>query len=233
VHEEVTDERRTASSQATLFRGAREPDPRWVLCHRPVVMTGGELSLDMLDLRYDSGANFYEAPAHIKATGGAFIIDDFGRQRLRAQDLVNRWILPLELGHDYLTLSTGQKIQLPFDELVVFSTNCPPEELMDEAGLRRIQYKLHVAPPSPEDYVAIFKRVCDAHDLELSPEVLSYLLEDFHPSTGTPLAGYQPKFIVEHVLARCAFDGVPTELTVERVRDALRNLVLGELSELE
>ena len=233
VHEEVSDARRAATPKGTLFRGAREPDPRWVLCHRPVVMTGGELDLTMLDLRYDSGANFYEAPAHIKATGGAFIIDDFGRQRMRAQDLVNRWILPLELRHDYLTLSTGQKIQLPFDELVVFSTNFPPEELMDEAGLRRIQYKLHVAPPSTEDYVAIFKRVCTAYDLSLSPDVLSYLLEDFHPSTGTPLAGFHPKFIVEHVVARCSFESVPTELTVERVRDALRNLVIGDLPELD
>ena len=227
VHEPVDDTGSLANH--SLFRDSAEPDPRWVRCKRPVVMTGGELTLEMLDLNFDAGANFYEAPAHIKATGGIFIIDDFGRQRMRSMDLVNRWILPLELRHDYLSLSTGQKIQLPFDELVVFSTNFPPEELMDEAGLRRIPYKIEVAPPVADDYVTIFKRVCEAYELTLHPDVLSYLLEDFYPATGSPLAGFHPKFIVEHVVARCRFEGVPAALSVERVYDALRNLVVGAL----
>jgi hypothetical protein len=228
VHEPVA-EAGSSAGGTSLFRDATEPDPRWVRCRRPVVMTGGELTLEMLDLSFDSGANFYEAPAHIKATGGIFIIDDFGRQRMRSMDLVNRWILPLELRHDYLSLSTGQKIQLPFDEFVVFSTNFPPEELMDEAGLRRIPYKIEVAPPAADDYVTIFKRVCEAYELTLHPDVLSYLLEDFYPATGSPLGGFHPKFIVEHVVARCRYEGVPSALSVERVYDALRNLVVGDL----
>lgn len=204
-------------------------DPRWVRCERPVVMTGGELTMEMLDLSFDPVSKTYEAPAHIKAAGGVFIIDDFGRQRVRPRDLVNRWILPLERRVDYLTLHTGKKLQIPFDELIIFSTNFPPTELMDDAGLRRIPYKFQMPAPSPEQYEAIFRQICAAHKLSLPGEVLSYLFDTFYPETGAPLSSAHPKFIVEHVFERCHFEGAPPALTLERVREALLNLVIGDV----
>ncbi len=203
-------------------------DPRWLRCRRPAVLTGGELTIEMLDLSFDSVSKFYEAPAHIKATGGVFIIDDFGRQRVRPRDLLNRWILPLERKIDFLTLHTGKKLRMPFDQLVVFSTNFPPHEIMDDAALRRIEYKIHIPSPQPDDYKAILRRLCEQHELELSDEVLSYVLEQFYPEAGIPLSGSHPRFLIEHVLARCAFEDVPPELSLTRVRDALQNLVVDE-----
>jgi hypothetical protein len=199
-------------------------DPRWVLCQRPVVVTGGELTMELLDFSFDSVSKYYEAPAHIKAIGGVFIIDDFGRQRVRAADLLNRWILPLERGVDYLTLQTGMKLQLPFDELVIFSTNFPPEQLMDDAALRRVPYKLYIAAPTAERFAEIFHRVCEARSLELPDDVLSYTLNAL--SAKTPLGCFQPKLIVEHVIARCNYEGVSPTLTVERAQDAMQNLVI-------
>ena len=201
-------------------------DRRWVKCQRPVVMTGGELTIEMLDLNYDPIAKFYEAPAHIKATGGVFIIDDFGRQRCGTMELLNRWILPLERRIDYMTLHTGMKLELPFDQMVVFSTNFPPQELLDEAALRRLHYKIHVAPPSEEDFGEIYRRVVEAHGLTPFPDVLAYLIEEFYPQTGLTPAGFHPKFIVEHVVARCHFESLPPRLTKDRVKEAVQNLVV-------
>jgi predicted ATPase with chaperone activity len=204
-------------------------DPRWVCCRRPVVITGGELTMEMFDLSYDSVSRYYEAPASNKATGGVFIIDDFGRQRVPAGDILNRWILPLERGFDYLTLRNGKKLRMPFDQLVIFSTNFKPEDLMDEAALRRIQYKFHLPPPTPEAYEDIFRRVCEAHALELPEELLDYLMGVFYPETGAAPSAYHPRFIVEHVIASCDFEKVPMRLTHELARDALKNLVVTEL----
>jgi predicted ATPase with chaperone activity len=212
----------------SLFREAQEVDPRWVRCRRPVVLTGGELSIEMLDLRYDSVAKYYEAPAHIKATSGVFILDDFGRQRVGTMELLNRWILPLERRVDYMTLHTGMKLELPFDEMVIFSTNFPPKTLMDEAGLRRIHYKVHVPPPTREDFMEIYRRVCEAHNLTPFPDVLSYLLDEFYPRSALVPAGFHPKFIVEHVVARCHFESVPPRVTKDRVQEAARNLLVDE-----
>jgi hypothetical protein len=201
-------------------------DERWVRCRRPAVLTGGELTIEMLDLSFDPVSKCYEAPSHIKATGGIFIIDDFGRQRVRPRDLLNRWILPLERRIDFLTLHTGKKLRMPFDEVVIFSTNFPPHEIMDEAALRRIEYKLHIPSPTPADFETIFRMSCAARGLEAPSEVISYILETFYPQAGIALSGGHPRCIIEHALAQCAFEHVPPELSVGRVRDALRNLVL-------
>ena len=146
---------------------APKADARWVRCRRPVVVTGGELTLEMLDLSFDPVSKTYEAPAHVKATGGVFIIDDFGRQLMHPQELLNRWIFPLERRVDFLTLHTGKKIELFFDQLVIFSTNFAPKELIDEAGLRRIPYKFHIAPPDQKIYTEILRRLCQARQIEL------------------------------------------------------------------
>jgi hypothetical protein len=201
-------------------------DPRWVRCRRPVVVTAGELTMEMLDLQFDSVSKYYEAPAHIKAVGGVFIIDDFGRQRVTPAELVNRWILPLERRVDYLTLHTGKKLEMPFDELVVFSTNYPPGEIMDGAALRRIPYKFYLDEPSREQYVEIFRRVCEAHRLTPRDEVISHLLDVFYPESGVPLSGAHPVFIVQHAIERCRFEDAPIALSTDVVREAVENIAL-------
>jgi predicted ATPase with chaperone activity len=212
---------------------AMAADPRWVRCRRPVILTGGELTLEMLDLTFDPVSKYYEAPAHIKAVGGLFILDDFGRQRVRPQDLLNRWILPLERRVDFLTLHTGKKLQMPFDELVVFSTNFPPKELMDEAGLRRIPYKFHMAAPTRDEYETIFLRVCDSRNIEVPPEILPYLFDTFYPATGTPVSCAHPRFLMDHVVARCHFAGETPALTLELLCEALQNLVVDTVVPLK
>ncbi len=215
------------SNGKSLYLRPPEFDPRWVRCHRPVIISGGELSLQMLDLQFDPNSKYYEAPLQVKATGGIFIIDDFGRQLVRPLDLLNRWIYPLEKKIDYLILHTGKKFDLHFDQLVVFGTNIPPGQLMDEALLRRVHYKLEINPPSAEDYKKIFRLVCSYYRLELSEEILSYLLNSFYPVKKIPLAAFHPKFIVEHAIAACNFDNVTPHLTLELVKDALENLLVS------
>jgi hypothetical protein len=209
--------------------GAQEKlDARWVRCKRPAILTGGELTLEMLDLSFDPVSKYYEAPAHMKATGGVFIIDDFGRQKVRPVDLLNRWILPLERRVDYLTLHTGKKLKIEFDELVVFSTNFPPEDLMDDAGLRRIPYKLHVEQPTREQYESILLRIAEARQLSLPDDVLPYLLDSFYPQSRAVISSAHPKFIVDHVVERCHFEGTTPRIDADLVHDALLNLVVDE-----
>ena len=204
----------------------RALDPRWVRCRRPVVVTGGELTIEMLDLCFDPISKYYEAPAHMKATGGVFIADDLGRQRVQPHELINRWILPLERRIDFLTLHTGKKLEMPFDQLVVFSTNTPPQGLIDAAGMRRIPYKFHVPVPTREEYGEILRQVSDDQRLALPDEVISYMLDEFYPKTGIPISAAHPKFVVDHVIERCRFSGIAPQLTLELVHDAVENLVV-------
>ena len=138
----------------------RTVDARWVRIRRPVVVTGGELNLDMLDLRYNAAANFYQAPLHVKANGGVFLIDDFGRQLVSPKELLNRWIVPLEDRHDFLTIASGKKFQVPFEQLIIFSTNLDPKDLVDDAFLRRIRHKVQIHAPTRDVYERIFAAVC-------------------------------------------------------------------------
>lgn len=228
VHQEVPPERNGQQhSNLPLLRGEGF-DPRWVRCRRPLVMTGGELTLEMLDLDFDPISKYYEAPLQVKAAGGVFVVDDFGRQLVRPHDLLNRWIIPLEKKVDFLTLHTGKKFEVPFDELVIFSTNIDPEELSDPAFLRRIQYKIRVDPPTIQDYTTIFQRMCDSYKLPLGEEILRYLFEVFYPETGTPIAAFHPRFIIEHAIAACSFEGVPPRLTLDLVKDAVENLIIRD-----
>ena len=206
--------------------GEPEADERWVRCQRAVVVTGGELTLEMLDLSLDEISKTYEAPIHVKATGGVFIVDDFGRQRMRPQELLNRWILPLERRVDYLTLHTGMKIQCVFDQLVIFSTNFSPSELIDEAGLRRIPYKFEIAAPDRQSYVEILQRLCDARKLELPEAAVDYLLDRFYPETQVAVSASHPAFIVEHVIERCRFQDREPEMDLELVREAAQHLIV-------
>ena len=203
---------------------SQKTDQRWVRCKRPVVMTGGELTLGMLDLTFNPHAKFYEAPLQMKAIGGVFVVDDFGRQQVLPQDILNRWIIPLERGVDYLTLHTGKKFPIPFNELVVFSTNIHPQELCDEATLRRLYYKFEVPVPTEEDYCQIFRNVCDERSIPLREDTLPFLLAEFYRAQELPLAGYHPTYLVDQVIAMCEYHGVPTQLDKKLVRLAWHNL---------
>jgi predicted ATPase with chaperone activity len=209
-----------------VFLPQMEYDPRWVRCKRPYIITGGELTLDMLDLDFDPHSKYYEAPLQMKAIGGIFVIDDFGRQRVRPHELLNRWIFPLERKLDYLTLHTGKKFAVLFDQLVIFATNFPPEELMDPAQLRRIHYKLKINPPTVEEYQEIFRRICESYGLKYSEEAMAYLLNSFYKKHKVPFAGFHPKFIAEHVIAACNYLSTPPRITRELLIDSLENMVI-------
>lgn len=201
-----------------------EFDQRWVPCQRPFIVTGGELTLEMLDLSFNTQAKFYEAPLHIKALGGIFVIDDFGRQIVSPEQLLNRWIVPLESRVEFLKLHTGKSFSLPFDELVIFSTNLAPSELMDPAFLRRIPYKIEVTAPSKEDYRRIFRAVANAAGFEQVDDAVNFVITELRERNDFPLASYQPKFIVDQVRAACKFRGVPVQFQPEFVERALKNL---------
>jgi len=223
VHHRVAVSSDKATGGVLTGKSAR-PDPRWVLCRRPVVTTGGELTLSMLDLSFNDIAKFYEAPLQFKATGGIMVIDDFGRQQNTPQAILNRWIVPLERGIDFLTLHTGKSFPVPFNELVVFSTNIRPRELSDEATLRRLYYKFEVPYPTEEDYCQIFRDVCAEKDLPLPDDILPYLFEEFYSKGEVPRSGYQPKYLVDQVLAQCVYEDMPPHLDKNLVRMAWLNL---------
>lgn len=209
-----------------IFLPQMEHDPRWVRCRRPFLLTGGELTLEMLDLQFDPHSKYYEAPLQVKAIGGGFVIDDFGRQRVRPHELLNRWIYPLERKLDYLTLHTGKKFAVLFDQLVIFATNFPPEELMDPAQLRRVHYKMKINPPSAEEYRDIFQRICASYGLEFSEDIIAHLLNTFYIKHKVPFAGFHPKFIAEHVIAACNYLGTPPRITRQLLADSLENMVI-------
>ncbi len=221
MHEAIIDED-TPDVQMGIRRDAL--DTRWVPCRRPVIITGGELTLDMLDLKYNADVKFYEAPIHMKALNGTFIVDDFGRQLVSPTQLLNRWIVPLENRVDYLKLHTGKSFMIPFDERVIFSTNLEPDDLMDTAFLRRIPYKLEIPFPTEEEYRRIFKMMAKTRDLECSDTDVNFVIQELQTKNGQPLACYQPKFIIEQVMASCRFEGVQPNLARDHVAEALTNL---------
>jgi hypothetical protein len=220
VHKKV-DEAPDQTSTTGLRRA--RVDTRWVACYRPMVITGGELTIEMLDLKYNPIAKFYEAPLHIKALNGTFLIDDFGRQRAKPEDILNRWIVPLNSKVDYLTLHTGKSFTIPFDEIVIFSTNLHPDDLMDPAFQRRIAYKLETVEPAQDVYRKVFDGMARKAGMELTEITFAQVLESIR-SNNAPLAYFQPKFIVEQVLSACKFEGVKPHFNNDNVLDALANL---------
>jgi hypothetical protein len=198
-------------------------DLRWVPIRRPVVISGGELTLEMLDLQFNAISGFYEAPLHVKALNGIMMIDDFGRQLVPPDHLLNRWIVPLEKRIDYLKLHTGKSFEIPFDALVVFSTNLTPNDLMDPAFLRRIPYKVEIRNPSLEDYCRVFQMVADKAGIELTQEIVQQVI-GFLNEIGKNPANYQPKFLCDQIVASCRYEGIPIQADPERVQRALKNL---------
>lgn len=221
VHRRVEEETRDAAA----IRHERSYDDRYVRCRRPVVITGGELNLDMLDLSYSPISKIYEAPIQLKACGGVFVIDDFGRQREAPQALVNRMIIPLEANKDFLSLQTGRKFQIIFDALVVFSTNINPKELVDGAALRRLRYKILVDSPEIEIFVEIFHRAAQRAGLELTEDILSFILfELYEGEEGASFQAYHPRFLIDQTLAICTYEGTRPELRPDYLRRAWANL---------
>jgi hypothetical protein len=199
-------------------------DPRWMICKRPVAVAGGELSLDMLELRYDADSKTYDAPLHMKALNGVFLIDDFGRQRVAPTELLNRWIVPLENRIDFLKLKTGKSFSIPFDEMVMFSTNLEPADLMDPAFLRRIPYKIHMTGPDPQEFRRTFELAAAASGLTFGDDVFNLIVHRLTTGRAHGLAFFQPKFICDQVRQVCACFGLPYEMTAEMAEDALGNL---------
>lgn len=195
-------------------------DQRWGLFKRPTVMVGGELKMEDLDLRYDPVAKIYEAPLQLKANGGMFLIDDFGRQQVRPGDLLNRWIVPLEGENDYLRLHSGQTIVVPFKMLIVFCTNLDPLELVDDAFLRRIQMKVEVSSPDDKLFYQIFLRVCRQYNVPFDKDVFIYFVQKWYRQNGRVMQSVHPRDIVRTIVALCDYEGIPPIMTSDLVDTA-------------
>jgi predicted ATPase with chaperone activity len=216
VNHEAIAEKETGS----LLDVGPQLDARWVRCRRPLVMVGGELTLDALALQFTSTTGFYQAPTQMVANGGVLVIDDFGRQQCSPRDLLNRWIVPLENGVDFLTLQSGQKFEVPFMALVVFATNIRPVDLVDEAFLRRIHYKIFAESPSVDDFLKIFEYACVARGLDFDRHLIDRLLVDYYRPRKIALRGCQPRDLIDHALSRAAYLGEPPRLTYDLLEAA-------------
>lgn len=218
VNHRLAEEASVAEAKGT-FRG-RQQDERWVKIKRPVISVGGELTLEALDLVFDEISKYYEAPFQVKANGGMFLIDDFGRQRMRPRELLNRWIVPLEKRIDYLTLHTGRKIEVPFDMLIVFATNLEPKELVEEAFLRRIRYKIEVSNPSYEQFREIFLRMCQAKGVPYDDQWLAYLLQEHYIKKNRVMRACHPRDLLDELVDISNFINVPPRLSKEMIDKA-------------
>ncbi len=223
-HEELCD---TAESviRSSAF------DRRWVRIKRPTVTVGGELTLDNLEIRYESSGNVSEAPLQLKSNGGCLLIDDFGRQRLDPAELLNRWIVPLESGHDFLTLPSGKKIQVPFEQLIIFSTNLEPRDLVDEAFLRRIPYKIEIGDPDVDEFFRLFQLYSQQFGCEYRAECVQYLVDTHYTATGQAMRRCHPRDLLKQIRNYCRYRRLPFEMRPEyfdRVVDSYFTVIFGD-----
>jgi energy-coupling factor transporter ATP-binding protein EcfA2 len=216
-----------AQSKDIIKNQAQTYDQRWIRIRRPIVVVGGELTLEMLDLRYSTTANIYQSPLHVKANGGVLLIDDFGRQIVSPRNLLNRWILPLEERQDFLTLATGKKIAVPFEELILFSTNLEPQQLVDDAFLRRIRHKISITCPSRDTLTQIFRKVCDQLQMPFKPECLDYLYDRYYDRGREPRSS-DPRDLLEIVDSICRFRGIGRALNADLIAESTERF-FGEL----
>jgi predicted ATPase with chaperone activity len=217
---------RLEDNEATIRRllNAGTVDARWIKIHRPVIITGGELNLGMLDLKYNAEANFYQAPLHVKANGGVFLIDDFGRQLCSPKELLNRWILPLEDRHDFLSAASGKKFQVPFEQLTIFSTNLDPAKLVDDAFLRRMRHKVEIKAPARDVYEKIFNANVKRLGMNPCPGAIDYMY-DTHYANGRPCRCSDCRDLLEIVQSICRFRKQPVELTRELLAEAAATFI--------
>ncbi|MGA9251805.1 MAG: ATPase [Roseobacter sp.] len=224
VHAAVEEE----ADDPNALRRTTRFDKRYVKCERPTVITGGELSLDMLDLVYNPTARTYQAPLQLKSTGGIFIVDDLGRQAEPPQALVNRWIVPLEEGKDILALQSGEKFEVPFDTLVIFSTNFHPNEIFDQAALRRIFFKIKIDGPNQENFLKIFAMVAKKRGMPLDEATLVHLLKVRYPEIENIYANYQPIFLIDQMISICEFEGIPYQMRPDLLDRAWANMFVKD-----
>jgi len=215
-----------ASDGDDLWLPDTDHDLRWVKAGRPVVLTGGELSMNQLDLEYDPFTKLYMAPFQVKANGGVLIIDDFGRQRVPPRDLLNRWIVPLEKRIDFLTLHTGSKFPIPFDVLLVIATNIDPKQLVEEAFLRRIHYKIRVESPTVEQYERIFRRYCEDKQIGYDPNAVRQVYKNFYHAHSIAPRGCHPRDILDHLVDIAKYLETPPTLSQDLVERAGRSYFL-------
>lgn len=213
---------------SALRRSGNRYDSRYIYCDRPTVMTGGELNLSMLDLNYNPTARTYTAPLQMKASGGIFIVDDLGRQEEPPQALINRWIVPLEMNYDILTLQSGEKFVVPFDTLVIFSTNFHPNEIFDGAALRRIFFKIKIDGPSQENFLKIFAMVARRKGIPLDEKALLHLLKVKYPTINYNYANYHPVFLIDQMISVCDFEGIPYQMTPDLIDRAWENMFVRD-----
>jgi len=213
-------ERRAPDDDRLTLGVSVNKDRRWATCRRPLVKAGGELTLTSLDLSYDPRVGYYRAPLQLAANGGMLLVDDFGRQRCEPRDLLNRWMVPLESGTDYLTLQSGLTFEVPFSVFVAFATNIKPSELVDEAFLRRVRYKVYANSPSVEDFVRIFEQCCKERDVPFDREVVDRLLDGYFHRHGVALRACQPRDLINQALLLATYRGVPRQLTAELLESA-------------
>ena len=190
-------------------------DRRWIKIRRPTVVVGGELTMDALEIRHDATSNVGEAPLQVKSNCGCLLIDDFGRQRIEPTELLNRWIVPLENRVDYLTLATGKKIQVPFEQLIIFSTNLEPADLVDDAFLRRIPYKIEVADPLQDEFHELFKMYCERMECEYQPELIDYLIKTHFVASGRRMRRCHPRDLLGQIRNFCTYNELTMELRKE------------------
>ncbi|NNU81252.1 ATPase [Halovulum dunhuangense] len=220
--------RRAEDNANSLRRAGPDFDQRYLLCRRPSVMTGGELTLDMLDLNYNPVSRTYQAPLQLKSTGGVFIVDDLGRQTEPPQALINRWIVPMEMSFDILSLQSGQKFMVPFDTLVIFSTNFAPSEMFDGAALRRIYYKIKVDSPIREDFIKVFVKTARAYKITPDEEVLAHLLKHKYPEVGNTFQNYHAPFLIDQMLSIAEYEGRERKMAIDLVDRAWQNLFVDD-----
>lgn len=214
--------------ETSLRRASSKFDTRYLLCQRPTVMTGGELNLSMLDLNYNAVSRTYQASLQLKSTGGVFIVDDLGRQEEPPQALINRWIVPMEVNYDILALQSGEKFEVPFDTLVVFSTNFHPNEIFDQAALRRIFFKVKIDGPNQEQFLKIFAMVAKKKGVPLDEASLIHMLKKKYPTIDNIYANYHPVFLCDQIKAICEFEGIPYQMTPDFIDRAWENLYVRE-----
>ena len=224
VHNEVAE----AMQDPTSLRRVTRFDARYVCCERPSVITGGELTLDMLDLVYNPSAKTYQAPLQLKSTGGIFIVDDLGRQKEPPQSIVNRWIVPLEESKDILALQSGEKFEVPFDTLVIFSTNFHPNEIFDTAALRRIFFKIKIDGPDQANFLKIFAMMAKKRKMPLDEATLIHLLKNKYPTINNVYANYQPIFLIDQIIAICEFEGIPYQMSPALMDRAWANMFVKD-----
>lgn len=205
-------------------------DKRWVKIRRPTVVVGGELTMDSLEIRHDTNSNVSEAPLQMKSNCGCLLVDDFGRQRVEPQELLNRWIVPLENRVDYLTLSSGKKIKVPFEQLIIFSTNLEPSDLVDEAFLRRIPYKIEITDPSPKEFHVLFQIYCEKADCEYKAEVVDYLLNTHFIQANRRLRRCHPRDLLNQIRSFCVYNELPLELRPEYFDRVVKSYFTGVLN---